>query len=1052
MNKETTIVPSTILQNKLAALTTQLQSMSGPGGSPDFKTLESAINESIKILSVFYKRLSEPGFDPVTYYADTEPSPDDYNNNFQGVYNDLLVLFAEFENLEGVVLGGFNYMVTRLNRLTTRMKRVSSLVGDYIIYSKHFANDSIFFVDSFNNLSRVDDHSPLLNVEQCEVNQSEGIITLPINRGKQKTIQIDQLPTINNSSNGFIGNNYEIGATKRGDLSVILDNNADTWFEYERVVTSDDGEALVLDLTINLGADQIVNSVTIKPNNFGTRTQVEVLSLDTSINGKEFISVKDEIPIADFLVEDEENVFTLAPSTSNYAGQGIYSFTPRKTRYIKCVLRQSSAYQIQTNLGTKLRYAIGIRDIVIEALPYQTVGELISTEYGTQNEIRKVALYSNQLPDASTDSSLAKIDHFISPDNGITWHQIRPLESTGVAGATQTIPEIIDFNGVDSNSIKTSNPVFGVRYKARLERMPDAFNSASYELAQEIANGTELHQVPSVAPFSFSLKQKPTPNSLKIIDPSLGARGTTGKRQYKIATGNADKLKVILPFAPIKRNKVKDIGVTPGDVCYISETDAQTIYVDGVPWTRLLNAGGGTPSIATDEHYSLNLDSGELQFGDGTVGKAVPKGSVVSISLSEEQVYPSSDGSHIAKLEYPTSNDKKQCKLSFVYGKTRTNKTLQAGSKINKLEPDMLSDPAPTFSEATIFVTERTFIDGSSEFTGGAGDWSIDYTNGVLYSYSRVPVSTTTTMTFYYYLREQISEDNWDFVDEGGIANAISINDRAWRTLASGLEQVPSNTKYFGLYNKGVIPGSLKFYDDDDSYFVREIPFVDGKTELLGVVAASERIDAIVSSGGIIAIPFKLKVVNSIQYKVSFTNSTVFPPTQEKTAYLDITIAGDHYVDKANSIYYVMVAGSVADPGFVKYYYTDTNFSTAGLFSVNYDTGEVYTGEKTIFSGDAATLTYQYTDYRISYNIAREIPEDDWTLDKTTNQVSISDREILENINVPQVVTASSASKLYQASYKYIASSRDSLKELEPYFSPAVRDYSLEIVTKDKLI
>jgi len=1049
MNKETTIVPSTILQNKLAVLTSQLQSLSSPHGSPDFKTLESATNEAIKILSVFYKRISEPGFNPVEYHVDTEPSPDDYNENFKGVYNDLLVLFAEFENLEGVVLGGFNYMVSRLNRLSTRLKRVSSLVGDYTIYSKHFAKDSLFFVDSFNNLLRVDNQSPMLTTNQCEVNQAEGIITLPVNRAKQKAIEIKERPVINSNSNGFVGNNYEVGAEKHDDILLILDNNADTWFEYERVVTTDDGEPLVLDLTINLGQNQIINSITINPNNFGTRTQVEIVSLDTSLNGKDFLSIKDEIPIADFLVQDEENVFSLAPSTSKYAGQGIYTFTPRKTRYIRCILRQSTAYQIQTTFGTKLRYAIGIRDIVVEALPYHTTGELISTEYQTQNEIRKVAIRSNQLPDSTSTSVLAKVQHFISPDNGVSWYEIRPLESTGDEATTQVIPEIIDFNGVDSNSIKTSNPVYGVRYKARLERTPDGFVDTSYELAQEIGATTELHHVPSIAPFSFSLKRSPIKDSLKILDPNLGSRGTTGKRQYKIATGNGDKLKLLLPFAPIQKNKTKD-NVATGNIFYLTETDPQIVYVDGVPWSRNLNSGL-TPSGATDEHYSLNFESGELQFGDGTIGKAVPKGSVISISFSEEQIYPSADEQHKALLNYPTSNDKKQCKVSVVYGKTSGNRTLQPGTKINKLEPGMLSSPAPVFSDTTVFANKKDFIDGSTEFTGGSGDYSIDYTNGMLYSYSRVSTSTTTTVTFYYSLREELDEDDWDFLDEGGISNGITIKDSGWRTMTSSPETLPSGM-YCGLGHKGVVPGTIKI-SSSGNYFKKEVPFVDGKTEFTRVVAASERIPAILSTGVVQFTP-KLKIVNSAAYRVSFTNTDVFPPTQEKTSYGAISSVGDYYVDKVASTVYVKVDDTVADPGFIKYFYTDPNVVISGLFSVNYELGEIFTASSIVyvFGEPIPTITYQYTDYRMSYNIAREIPEDNWELDETTNQITVSDREILENIDVPQVVTSSASSKLYQASYKYIVSSRDDIKELEPFFSPAIRDYSLEVITKDKLV
>ena len=127
MNKETSEVQSTLLRNKLSVTAMRLQQEANPGGlNTTLNTLEKVMRNSAKVLSDFYQNLSEPGFSPRNILPDTLPDPDVYNNQFQLIYDDLAIAFSEFENLESVVLGNFNYMVSRLNRLNRKLKLIFS--------------------------------------------------------------------------------------------------------------------------------------------------------------------------------------------------------------------------------------------------------------------------------------------------------------------------------------------------------------------------------------------------------------------------------------------------------------------------------------------------------------------------------------------------------------------------------------------------------------------------------------------------------------------------------------------------------------------------------------------------------------------------------------------------------------------------------------------------------------------------------------------------------------------------------------------------------------
>jgi hypothetical protein len=443
---------SVLLKEKLDKLSSTLQSSLKAG---DFQTQEGYFLEAIRILNGFYRTLNEPQIESPNVSQDQLPDLDIYQELWDKLLEDLTIMFTEIENVEDLTVGNFNFATTEANRLTARLKTVSSKLGDYILYALHPTKDSLFFKDSFNDLSKIDVNSALLNVTECEINQDEGVVTLPVNRGEISAIRITETPIIDPSSNGIAGNNQELGAQHNGDVVTILDNNPDTWFEYENVVigTLDTKTPLILGLTINLGSEAVINHIRVNPNNFGTKTTIQIDSIDTSIDGEVYTSVKDDIPVADFVTEDEANIFTLAPSTSKYAGQGLYTFTPRKAKYVRFVFRQTEPYVIDTPNGERLRYAIGLRDVDIRAFPYEGSGEIVSIPFEVGDEIRKVLLQSNQNP--TTLSELASIRYYISPDDGGTWYEIQPKELEGTSGVVST-PEILEFNGVSPDTIVTS--------------------------------------------------------------------------------------------------------------------------------------------------------------------------------------------------------------------------------------------------------------------------------------------------------------------------------------------------------------------------------------------------------------------------------------------------------------------------------------------------------------------------------------------------------------------------------------------------------------------
>ena len=123
--------------------------------------------------------------------------------------------------------------------------------------------------------------------------------------------------------------------------------------DYIPVTDRGSGEFLKVDFVVHLQRAVNINWLNLNPNNFGTENYIDVLSVETSEDGGAYTQLDGfddhEYDIALTSEANEEltqsQVFdTLAPDRFKYAGQGIWTFAPRKTRLIKFSLRQPQSY------------------------------------------------------------------------------------------------------------------------------------------------------------------------------------------------------------------------------------------------------------------------------------------------------------------------------------------------------------------------------------------------------------------------------------------------------------------------------------------------------------------------------------------------------------------------------------------------------------------------------------------------------------------------------------------------------------------------------------
>jgi hypothetical protein len=1092
-----------LLENRFSKLVSRLVNA---GALNDFQTNEQIISETIRVLNFLYRDLTAPTFNPSQIiYADL-PNVSDFNLAFQTILDDLTVIFNQLERTETLSVSNFNFILTESNRLFSRLKSVSSKLNDFILYANDITKTGLYFTDTFNNTTRLDVDSALLNETQCNINQDEGIITLPVNKDKTLLLNIKETPVVDSQgSNGVIGNNEEIDSSgfpvlRRANINVVLDNNPDTWFEYEKVFASGSREedsflatekALTLDMSVNLGIPQIINLVNINPNNFGTKNTIKIVDILTSIDGSydTFISIKDDIPVAGFIEEDEENIFELAPSTSKYAGQGFYSFTPRKAKYIRFIFEQNESYPINTNTGVKNRYAIGIRDINIYSFIFESKGEVISKAFSSVNEIKKVILNSAQNP--MVYSELARIDYSLSPDDGQNWYDIQTKGFMGKSGESSNIPEILNFNTIDENTIETSVPVYSLRLKSVLTRNDANFTAERAASFQQLTNlRTELHDIPIEPPFSFVLDKIPVEGSIEIIRPLFGPRGFNNT-QYEFKSNGKQtfslfgKIEESRQPAIVRPWKKTSSGSNP--TIYQTErselSDFLHITVAGEEWTQATQSlSSYSANYSTDSQYrlfNLDLETATLYFGNGANTMAPPEDCYIGVSFDAEKLSFDLEGDrYFASLSFDTALDKDDLEIKRFYPVEKTTEILARGSTEVHLQNKNIIDTSGI--ESVLSGSKKTFLNGRDELSE-SGDWSIDVVNGVIYLYTATSSLENTVVVYTFQKTEKLETDKWDWVD----GKNIYIKKESFETFSEDALELPVTTgiKVLHLAHLDVIKGTMFFtslssegesIDDDVNPFLEEVEFIDGNTELItsehskSFVKVKQSISpfkAVTDSSGTTrygffggrtitnkslghAIHLSENVASGYYDEIVFSNQNIFKRRVE--SYLEANQAGDYWFDFPNNDIILRITGFneayFSDPGYVEFYTQVSSPVTYGRFSVDYKKGIVYT-DRPMNSDWILTASYEYSDFRAYYNISKKLDLFSYTVDVSNRLVTLNPKEILNRYSFPE----SRAGLYYQVNYKYADKLRTDVSELKDYFTPVLKAYSLKMITSKDL-
>lgn len=1174
-NKHLIDPPSAIA---LARLETLLESTNALYQSDKMVLESDLINSYHEALNIFFDSLDGSIIGSIMkIYAGAPADPSQYNTFTIAIQKDVQAVYSELGSLDKMVSSTFNSLISEREQCLDISKRIANKLGDYLLYADSALGGGFFYGDSFNTADRLQIGSTLVEGSECFHSTDEGIILLPL-EGEPEVPVIKSI-TINSPSNGIAGSNYQIDVFGHDEIQTIGDSQPNTWFEYEKVTVREMEVPLTLDITISLDQIAVVNYININPINFGTPSPVKVLAIETSRDGKEYVSVKDEIPLKDFVSEDEKEEFDLSPSTSKYSGQGFFSFLPRKVQYIHISLQQHTPYAIETLNGLRLRYAIGIRDINILSRKFKSEGSIISTPFKASAEVKKVSLWASENP--TEVSTLSDISHFISHDDGGTWLQIQPQDRD-----TFGVPEVINFNNIGENSITTATPITTLRHKISMTRDPKAFDG-NITLKQERLQKMDVVNVPAGTSAEVFMTEKPIKETVRVVMPFMGSfscprpndpvyDGKSSPMDLDFVEFNIDSsgldtrsdglitgtLRYPLPYRDIANLEEKiRVFINGSQIRYSAQDSTTLATLNEISKVYFLNKEGtelqfGIPEYVTTDLEDTTLDKqhgflpasgSKVQVcldGDNPILRLTDRGYVMTLTAPSDgfketvsivaipnlQSYESFSidipkgsssykkpgiGSNVAKtsnvatspnIKTPTlqKNNSSQAKANLVSLGSALKPTKKVITSFQEIQdtaeesgvylkqgkegvlPPVFStafgdftieerylDNTPVTGTAIQFTTKVAFVDGRTELTT-VNSYTFDASTGIVYLGSQAPNDRTTTLICKKLKTMVIDQDMWQF-DRSTITGRIdtrkivldprvvySVKQEKTYSATSdnkSIVLIEGNTKPHGWFNKSIVRGTLKISNGifADGIKATEVPFVDGSTELTNLVGVN---DELISFSSTVAnqYTYTLKEISSGR---ELTKTPTFSPVRSisNASSLDsqfsITGRKDSVSDLAADGDWCIVSGvltlywsTTPNQHTISYQYVadSSGIDLDGLYSVDYYNGVIHFGILPV----AGTISFEVSCYSAFYNIGKIVSDGDIEkIDPETKKITFGSAFGMQFLK--QSTANKARPQILKIMYEYYKKSTESLKDLEPYFSPICKDVAFKAITVDEL-
>ncbi len=233
---------SSTIDNKLSSLLSQIRYDYDNG---NIRTETEYYYRIKNMLAQFYTSLTKPTFKYRP--AISTPMSDEYNAMISESFSDMEYIIKDCETLNKLVSQSFTdadlsrlMMTNELAYITKKILAISESIA------KNQPIGTVIFTELFSDLEMAGNES---SSESCHINTLDGILTLK--RSMSSDTLISKIEIDKEVSNGFPGNTHCVDTLNNelhfigqdglhSDTEAIIDNNKDTWFEFELFSITDE--------------------------------------------------------------------------------------------------------------------------------------------------------------------------------------------------------------------------------------------------------------------------------------------------------------------------------------------------------------------------------------------------------------------------------------------------------------------------------------------------------------------------------------------------------------------------------------------------------------------------------------------------------------------------------------------------------------------------------------------------------------------------------------------------------------------------------------------
>lgn len=766
---------STLLTTKINKLLSDL--------NKEFAGFETTTKEEVimsfnEVVRKFYSSLEKPLFNYKEFRQGKLPNISEINGSFILAQQDLQILYEELSSLREKLSSNYNALAAASLQVKSDLSKATSDLLDYKIQNTNRIQPS--FIDMFNNLSKIDSDDNSYDKDKAFVDTKNNRVIMPLEE-EAEVLKITRI-RIAEDSVGNSGNNEEVGVVARDNLQFISDSNVDTWFEFEQVNRKEIVAPTVLSLRIDFEEEKIFNLIEVVPLVLPNGTAPAISSIRGSVDGSTFF---DLMPFYQGEITQDSigtDVIQLNSKDDNPTEENILYFFPKKIKYLSVKFIEDASYFIRTPSGIKNRTAVGIKELKVKAQKFKQKGQIISIDHEANKEISKVAVKSSEVIPDNFDTTL---DYFISVDSGRTWDPIGPSQRVSTDKS-----EVLNYN-IDflEESKRTEVPVSAVKLRVDME-VKTSEDDTTINSAFSRVEKTEFQSI-GAGSKTISLEEKPI-GGLDIYRVNYGSVGGSGfyRTETSSLTEIEDRILLQLPLSVFPQNSIKE--------------DREVIFADNFTWTRVNDL---TTSSATDLHYEFDYINNIVTFNkddSGTRKGKEPAGDILFKLERENPIFKNLGKQSQVETSLRHDGVKEKIQI-YKLNEEILNKTIRIrnNSSVHRLGVTEIDNVTVTQDLNSKLTLEKDYINGVYELTT-SGDFSVDKTKGVLYTFESVDSDEDIQVSVDYKTRTSL-----DFELQEG---QVLVDTEAYQPQNKVFDiDIASPTFVVNLGIKNISKGTLQF-------------------------------------------------------------------------------------------------------------------------------------------------------------------------------------------------------------------------------------------------